>query len=197
MSAKYYRKPVKDIKKSDIIVFDLDGCIMNSDDYVLTNEQAWKLDKSLFTKKPNKEDKDNFCIEYLRKHQKDVEPYRGIFELFVRLACVTQVIIVTARFEIMKQATIDWLKENCVKYFDEMTWRKVSFKISFNEKMEKSLAYKKKTFKKLMENYNILLLVEDHPEVIAWAKSKKIDTLVPATGYKDLNGTDLMEKEDA
>ena len=84
-----------------------------------------------------------------------------------------------------------------VKYFDEMTWRKASFKISFNEKMEKSLAYKKKTFKKLMENYNILLLVEDHPEVIAWAKSKKIDTLVPATGYKDLNGTDLTEKEDA
>lgn len=39
-----------------------------------------------------------------------------------------------------------------------------------------------------MAKYDILLLIESHPEVIEWAKSKKIDTLVPATGYKDLNG---------
>lgn len=191
--SKYIKTYKKDaiIPKQKIIIFDLDGCIADSDNFVITNEEAWKLDKSLFKEKPTKDTKKLFCLEYFRKHHSEIQPYYGIFELFVRLASITNVAIVTARFEIMKPETIEWLKENCIKLFNDATWRQLHFDLFFNEKMEKSLVYKKEVFSKLLETYDISLLVEDHPEVINWAKSKNINVLVPATGYKNLEGTDL------
>ena len=42
------------IPKQKLIIFDLDGCIADSDNFVITNEEAWKLDKSLFKEKPTR-----------------------------------------------------------------------------------------------------------------------------------------------
>lgn len=192
MTSKYERSYKKDQAepKKNLIVFDLDGCMADSDDYVVTNKEAYKLEPELFDKKPSKDVENNFSLEYFKAHQKDIKPYPGIFQMFVRLASVENVAIVTSRFEVVKQQTIDWLKYYCTQYFDEVTWRRVQFQISFNEKKEKSLVYKTKILKELMEKYNIIFMVEDHPEVINWAKSKGIMVLIPSTGYKDLEGTD-------
>lgn len=206
MSKEYIQSPknqIEDEQKSDIIVFDLDGCIANSDDFVLTNLQAWEKEKELaiqqnvkFTlKKPTEKEADLFSNEYLLKHQMEIPPYYGILDLFVRMALLTKVAIVTSRREILKAATIRWLNKVVVENYGDNVWRNINYKMFFNENNLHSLTYKKKVFTSLMETYNILLLIEDHPEVIEWAKSKKIDTLVPATGYKDLNGKDLVKKK--
>lgn len=192
MAIKYKKRYKEDQQepKKNLIVFDLDGCIADSDNYVITNKEAYNLEPELFDKKPSKEDENKFSLAYFKAHQKDIKPYSGIFQIFVRLASVENVAIVTARYEIVKPQTIDWLKQYCTQYFDEATWRRVQFQISFNEKKEKSLVYKTRILKELMEKYNIMLMVEDHPEVINWAKSKGIMVLIPSTGYKDLEGTD-------
>ena len=192
MTSKYersYKKDQTELKKN-LIVFDLDGCIADSDDYVVTNKEAYKLEPELFDKKPSKDEENNFSLAYFKAHQKDIKPYSGIFQMFVRLANVENVAIVTSRFDVVKQQTIEWLKYYCTQYFDETTWRRMQFQISFNEKKEKSLVYKARILKELMEKHNIILMVEDHPEVIDWAKSKGIMVLIPSTGYKDLEGTD-------
>ena len=196
MTSKYERSYKKDQvePKKNLIIFDLDGCVADSDDYVVTNKEAYELEPELFDKKPSKEDENKFSLEYFKAHQKDIKPYAGIFQMFVRLASVENVAIVTSRFETVKQQTIDWLKQYCTEYFDEATWRRVQFQISFNEKKEKSLVYKTRILKELMERHNIILMVEDHPEVINWAKSKGIMVLIPSTGYKDLAGTDRTKQ---
>ena len=38
-------------------------------------------------------------------------------------------------------------------------------------------------------------MVEDHPEVIAYAQKQGIEVLVPSTGYKNLNGKDLKKEK--
>ena len=205
MAKDYIQSPKNEDKtdnKTDLIIFDLDGCIANSDDFILTNLQAWEKEKSeaFYAGLPFKKEKptgskaSDFCNEYFIKHQMEVPPYAGILDLFVRMALLINVAIVTSRHEILKAATIRWLNKVIVETYGDNVWRNINYKMFFNVKKETSLTYKKKQFTELMEKYNILLLIEDHPEVVEWAKSKKIDTLVPATGYKDLNGKDLVKK---
>lgn len=180
--------------KSKLIVFDLDGCIANSDDFVLTNEQVWSKDKDLFIKynkqKPTKSDKDLFCEDYLYEYCLDVEPYFGILDLFVATAKTSNVAIVTARHLRLYAKTIEWLKQSIIDRYNESTWRSLSYKLFFNENKETSLQYKKRVFKELEKQYEISLVVEDHPDVITFLKNKNVNVLVPATGYKNLNEKD-------
>ena len=102
--------------------------------------------------------------------------------------------IVTSRVSIMHDCTIRWLEKVISESYDEQVWRQLSYKIFFNDLNEKSLVYKKKMIEQLKEDYEIALIVDDHPEVSEYAKSNDIVCLVPATGYKNLNGNDLMVK---
>lgn len=188
--------------KPDIVIFDLDGCIMNSDDFVLTRQQAWDKTKlgdetksrvSYPVTKPKAFEKDLFSLEYLYNHQHEVEPYEGILDVFVKYASLTKVAIVTSRYELLKAKTIEWLKAQISKRYGEARWRQLRYDMYFNELKEPSLKFKKDKLSELMKTYNILFMIEDHPQVIAWAKSKSITVLVPATGYKNLNGKDLSD----
>lgn len=180
--------------KSDLIIFDLDGTIMNSDDFILTIEQAYNLEPSLFINKPNK-NKNDFCQLYLQKHHHEIQPFEGIFKLFVLLCLHSNVAIVTSRHSLLKSATVEWLKKYTLEFFDESIWRLMKYKLIFNDEIEKSLVYKKRVFQELAEIYNIQLLIEDHPEVVAYAKSIGINVLVPSTGYKNLNNNDLSAED--
>lgn len=187
-------------KKPNLIVFDFDGCIANSDDFVLTNSQAYQKELEIALKnntkctmqKPNASNKNDFCQDYLRKHHSEIQPYFGVFDLFVKLSMVTKVAIVTSRHEILLGDTQKWIEQNTIKYYNEQTWRQMFYQTYFNDSKVKSLQFKQKKLTELMDAYNILLLIEDHPQVIEWAKKKNIEVLVPATGYKNLNGQDLM-----
>ena len=190
-----YKKDIKEYEsKSKIIVFDLDGCIANSDDFVLTNEQVWSKDKGLFAKynkqKPTKSNKDLFCEDYLYEYCLDVEPYFGILDLFGTTAKTSNVAIVTARYLRFYAKTIEWLKQSVIDRYNESTWRSLHYKLFFNENKETSLQYKKRVFKELEKQYEISLVVEDHPDIITFLKKKNVNVLVPATGYKNLNGKD-------
>lgn len=177
-----------------LYIFDLDGCIANSDDFVLTNKQAYELDKEE-SHIPTKENKDDFSIWYMKKHMMDIPPYLGILSLFVKLSMFSNVVIVTSRFEDLKPATINWLKQVIIDNFNEEIWRRCKFQIIFNENQETSLKFKSRIIENLKEFYKILLMVEDHPEVIAYAQKQGIEVLVPSTGYKNLNGKDLKKRK--
>ena len=193
--------------KPELVIFDFDGCIANSDDFVLTNKQAWEKDPDVFLRagvgqrggQPSKATENDFSLAYLYDHHEEIEPYYGILDQFVKLSITSNVAIITARFDVLRAKTVDWLKETILKRYGDSTWRRVNYKMFFNDFKEKSLSYKKNTITKLLETYNIQLMIEDHPEVANWAKSKGINVLVPVTGYKNLNGNDLIEpqQEDA
>lgn len=200
MSSKYVSKP-KELKsyKQKIYVFDLDGCIANSDDFILTNEEAFKKDPSIcdrlgpgFRGKLTKENKKLFSEAYLADHQLEIEPYYGILDLFVRMSQMSNTAIITSRVPLMSACTIEWLEHVITERYGKTVWRQLSYKLFFNELKEKSLAYKKRIIEQLMQTYDIALIVDDHPEIANYAKSKGLVCLVPATGYKDLNGNDLM-----
>lgn len=185
--------------KQKLYIFDLDGCIANSDDFILTNEQAYKKDPDIrirkglgFRDKLTAANKTDFSEAYLIDHQSEIEPYEGIFDLFVRLAQVSKVAIITARPDYMHPCTIQWLKDKIINYYGEQVFRQISYFITFNELKEKSLAYKKRIIEEYEKSYRIALIIDDHPEIIKYAKSKNIVCLSPATGYKNLNGNDLI-----
>lgn len=186
--------------KPDLVIFDLDGCVINSDDFVITKKQAYlqkdkySFDESIMTlpiEKPKPSEENDFCIEHLYNTHHLIPAYSGILDMFVRFATSSNVAIVTSRFEILRSKTINWLKEKITERYNSSIWRQVRYQIYFNEEKEQTLKFKKSMISKLMKTYNISLMVEDHPEVIKWAKSKDIMVLVPSTGYKDLNGKDL------
>jgi len=200
MSSTYVSKP-KELEriKPKLYIFDLDGCIANSDDFILTNEEAFKKDPGIcdrlgpgFRGKLTKENKKLFSEAYLADHQLEIEPYKGILDLFVRMSQITNTAIITSRVPLMSACTIEWLEYVVSMYYGKPTWRQMRYKLFFNELKEKSLAYKKRLFEELRKEYDIELIVDDHPEIADYAKSKGIVCLVPATGYKDLNGNDLM-----
>lgn len=192
---KSYRTTMKDNYKQNIVIFDLDGTIMNSDNYIVTNKQAYELTCNTENKlpKPSKLEEDKFCIEYLRRNHDNIEPYYGILDLFVSLAKLNQVAIVTSRFEILKAQTIMWLERQIITLYGNDTWRKIYFKTYFNEHKLKSLEYKKGVFKDIQKTYNISLIIDDHPDIKTWANKNGINILVPGTGYKNLNGVDLTQ----
>jgi phosphoglycolate phosphatase-like HAD superfamily hydrolase len=200
---KSYKKEIQEQIKQNIVIFDLDGCLADSDDFILTNLQAWQKEKENYAKegkayrvkKPEKKVQNDFSTAYLYEHLEEIKPKYGILELFVRLASVTNVAIVTSRPEIMRGKTTNWLRDNIIECYGELAWRQVRYKMFFNEFQEKSLVYKKNICTELMKTNKILLLIDDHPDVIDWAKSKGIETLVPGTGYKNLNDKDLVKEK--
>ena len=188
-SAKAVQK--ESIVKPDLIIFDFDGCIANSDDFIVTNKEAYKLDK-LIHKMPKERDND-ICLEYLQKHNLDIEPYEGIFKLFVKLCLSSNIALVTSRFDYFQKDTFNWLKIKTIEHFNESIWRQMRFNAYFNVEQRKSLEFKRDTMKALSQKYNIVLLIDDHPEVVNWAEGQGITVLTPSTGYKNLNSKDLME----
>lgn len=197
---EYISKP-KELSsyKPSIYVFDLDGCIANSDDFVLTNKQAYEKDPDIqnrlgvgYRGKLTKAVENLFSEAYMADHMLEIQPYKGILDLFVRMSQTSHTAIVTSRIPVMRTYTIDWLEQVISELYGKQVWRQLNYKLFFNELNEKSLAYKKKMIEKLRETYNIALIVDDHPEVADYAKSKNIVCLVPATGYKNLNDNDLM-----
>lgn len=196
------KSPKNELKehKPELIIFDFDGCIANSDDFVMTNKEVWEKDSDVLLRpgvgqrgKPTKATENDFCLAYLYDNHEKIEPYHGILDLFVKLSIISNVAIVTSRFDVLRAKTVNWLKDTILTKYGDSTWRRVNYKMFFNDDKEKSLVYKKNTITKLLETYNIQLMVEDHPEVANWAKTKGINVLVPATGYKNLNGNDLIE----
>ena len=185
--------------KPSLVVFDLDGCIMNSDDFVITKKQAWELSKDdtstsgyFAIEKPRKSEENDFSLAYLYKHHSEIQPYYGILDMFVKFAVDSNVAIVSSRYEIMHGLTTQWLEEQITKRHGNDCWRRVRYTSYFNKFKESTLKFKKDTLSELMRTYDITLMVEDHPDVINWAKSKNIMVLVPSTGYKNLNGKDLQ-----
>ena len=185
--------------KPSLVVFDLDGCIMNSDDFVITKKQAWELSKDdestsgyFAIEKPSKSEENDFSLAYLYKHHSEIQPYYGILDMFVKFAVDSNVAIVSSRYEIMRGLTTQWLEEQITKRHGNDCWRRVRYTSYFNEFKESTLKFKKETLSELMRTYDITLMVEDHPDVINWAKSKNIMVLAPSTGYKNLNGKDLQ-----
>lgn len=194
---KYTKKVDIKIIKPKIYIFDLDGCIADSDNFVLTNEQAFKIDPEIqnrygagFRGLLTKENKKDFSDAYMIDHQMEIKPYEGIFDLFVRMSQVGHTAIVTARPQYMSTCTIQWLEKNVIQYYGESVWRRLSYKLYFNDTKDKSLAYKKKMFEQLKETYDIVLVIDDHPDIAKYLKSINVMCLVPSTGYKDLNGKD-------
>lgn len=187
------------VEKPKLYIFDLDGCIANSDDFILTNEQAYAKDPGL-TKRPGigyrgeltNDIKHVFSEAYLIDHQLEIPPYKGILDLFVRMAQTSHAAIVTARTPLLRYATIAWLERTISLFYSKQEWRRLSYKLIFNEFNEKSIVYKKRTIEELKETYDIALIIDDHPEIAEYAKSNGLVCLVPATGYKNLNGCDLM-----
>lgn len=190
--------------KQKLYIFDLDGCIANSDNFVLTNQQAYEKDPDIRTRKGlgfrdklTKDTKNQFSDAYMIDHQSEIEPYEGIFDLFVRLAQVTNVAILTARPDYMHPCTIQWIKDKVIEHYSEQIFRRMSYLITFNENKEKSLVYKKRIIEEYEKSYRIALIIDDHPEIVEYAKSKDIVCLSPATGYKNLNGNDLTGEKNA
>ena len=175
---------------------------MNSDDFVITKKEAYERSKTEVEddeiirhrfpiSKPSKSEENNFSLEYLYNHHHEVPAYDGILNMFVTYATKLPTAIVTSRWEIFRAKTTDWLMTNIIKKYGDQVWRQVRYTCYFNEYRKSSLAFKREQLSELMETYNIALMVEDHPSVIEWSKSKGIMTLVPCTGYKNLNGKDL------
>lgn len=197
---KKYEKSYRLEAKRDLLealpslyIFDLDGCLANSDNFVLTNKQAYKIDKDE-NYKPTKDNENDFSLWYMKKHMMDIPPYLGALSLFVKLSMFSNVAVVTSRFEGLKPVTVAWLRRVIIDNFSEEIWRRCKFQIIFNEEEKSSLKFKSKVIQELEKTYKILLMVEDHPEVIAYARKRGIEVLVPSTGYKNLNGKDLKRE---
>lgn len=181
--------------KEKLIIFDIDGCMANSDEFILTKKEAYdkeiknckSIEEAKKFIKPKKSEENEFDLDYFKRHHSEIEPHYGVFDLFVKLSQTSKVAIITARYEILKQVTYDWLISNTIKLYGDGVWRQMSYFAYFNENFESSLQFKKGVIESIMKTYDILLLIEDHPKVVEWAKSKNIETLVPATGYKDLS----------
>lgn len=199
VNTKSLKKELQTWKKPSLFIFDLDGCLAKSDDFVLTNQQAYKLDKN--TSKvmtvpvtiPTEKNKNLFSISYMRNHMMEIPENPGLFDIFLAMCKTTNVAIVTSRPSVMRDDTLEWLKVK-IEDRDRTIWRRLSFKIFYNESNLPSVTYKSKVISKLMDSYEIKLLIEDHPEVIKWAESKGIATLAPSTKHKNLNDYDLIEK---
>ena len=206
MTSSYQRKPKnmkkeefqeefdEDIKVKDkpsLVIFDLDGTLADSDDFILTNKQAYEKEPELFAQKPSKDTENIFCDVYFKHHHKEIEPYEGTLRLFIAMAKTDNVAIITSRKDILQPLTVEWLKTNVIALTSETVWRSIRYKLIFNEKKEKSLEYKRKAITKLADTYKISLIIDDHPDIIEWAKKQGIEVLIPGNGYKDLNGKDL------
>lgn len=211
MTSNYQRKPKnmkteefleeldEDIKVKDkpsLVIFDLDGTLADSDDFILTNKQAYQQEPELFAQKPSKDTENTFCDIYFKHHHKEIKPYEGTLRLFIAMAKTDNVAIITSRKDILQPQTVEWLKTNIIAMTNETVWRSIRYKLIFNEKKEKSLEYKRKAIAKLAETYKISLIIDDHPDVIEWAKKQGIEVLVPGNGYKDLNGKDLAKPKE-
>ena len=211
MTSSYQRKPKnmnkeefqeefdEDIKVKDkpsLVIFDLDGTLADSDDFILTNKQAYEIEPELFAQKPSKDTENIFCDVYFKHHHKEIKPYEGTLRLFIAMAKTDNVAIITSRKDTLQPLTVEWLKTNVIALTSETVWRSIRYKLILNEKKEKSLEYKRKAITKLADTYKISLIIDDHPDIIEWAKKQGIEVLVPGNGYKDLNGKDLAKPKE-
>lgn len=211
MTSSYQRKPKnmkkeefqeefnEDIKVKDkpsLVIFDLDGTLADSDDFILTNKQAYEKEPELFAQKPSKDTENIFCDVYFKHHHKEIKPYEGTLRLFIAMAKTDNVAIITSRKDTLQPLTVEWLKTNVIALTSGTVWRSIRYKLIFNEKKEKSLEYKRKAITKLADTYKISLIIDDHPDIIEWAKKQGIEVLVPGNGYKDLNGKDLAKPKE-
>ena len=65
-----------------ITIFDLDGCIANSDDFVITRLQAWEKKRDLAIAKgesykepkPSKQIESDFAEDYFYEEQENIPP---------------------------------------------------------------------------------------------------------------------------
>lgn len=215
-------------------IFDIDGCLANTNDIILSKADAYlenmkeyekavvkfNKDVDLFNQlmqefttgvrdsrpadpvRPEKpiqptENVEAMDWDYFEKNLDKCKPIWGTIDLLIAMSLTHKVIILTGRTERMRIATTDWLKKVIEERTSKETYRRMNFSIIMrdNKDFSPSAIYKQKKLADLTKNYNIQLIIEDHPEIVEVATRMGFLVLKPNTVWKDLKGTDLASSE--
>ncbi|MBQ3420722.1 MAG: hypothetical protein IJH34_03450, partial [Romboutsia sp.] len=87
---------------------------------------------------------------------------------FISLALSKKVILLTAREELFRQGTIEWLKRVIIERANEDTYRRIHFQLICkpNKYSKNDIEFKKEKVLEITKQYNIQLIIEDFPEII-------------------------------
>ena len=219
--------------KPKCYIFDLDGCIANSNGIILSKADTYKLklekynrdledynsNKSLFYEKleqynqgkidfipakptpptplnpSDEEDYSSFDVDYFYDNLDQAIPIGGIIDLFVSLSQNYKVIIVTGRDEAVRSKTISWLKEVIESRYNKDVWRRCNFTLIMrpSKNTYPSGKYKEQVFQDLYKQYNIQLVIDDHPDVLAVVDKLGLLSLKPNTIFKQIGDNDLLK----
>ena len=137
---------------------------------------------------PDSKTKKDFDDEYFYNHIQEVSAISGILDLFVNLALNKKVILLTARKEESKQATLNWLNKVITKRYNSNMYRRIDFVSIFKSEKCKDVdeKYKRNKVLELAKQYNVELIIDDSPRNIKEFTELGFLTLQPNILYKDL-----------
>ena len=183
--------------KTSCYIFDIDNCLADADHIIMTNKQAYekqleeyKENKILYEKalavyekskdkgpapvmpeeptKYKETEANKFAKEYFLNHIMDCYSIPGTLDVFISLALSKKVILLTAREELFRQGTIEWLKRVIIERANEDTYRRIHFQLICkpNKYSKNDIEFKKEKVLEITKQYNIQLIIEDFPEII-------------------------------
>ena len=135
--------------------------------------------------------------DYFESHLNLCRPIWGTIDLLISLSQHCKVFILTGRCERVRSITQDWLRQVIEERVGKETFRRVNYTLIMrdNKDTDPSGKYKQKKLGELTKNYNIQLVIEDHPDVVDIATKMGLLVLRPNTVWKDLKGTDMIYSE--
>lgn len=140
-------------------------------------------------KKPDAKQAKQIDWDYFREHLEEAIPIPGVIDLFVTMARSHKVVILTGRDEYMQPNTIAWLRKVIIEKGGDNLWRDIYFQVITRVGKERDM--KKSEFKlakiqELSKNYNIPLIIEDHPITVEKLTKAGFTVLMPGKGYYDV-----------
>ena len=119
--------------------------------------------------KPDVKNENKMNWDYFYNNVSKAEPIVGCLDVFIALAMTKKVILLTARDEHVRTQTVEWLKKVVMERAGQDAFRRINFTLIMKESKssnKETIKYKKETIQNLIKQYNIQLIVEDHPEIV-------------------------------
>lgn len=193
--------------KQSCYIFDIDGCLADVHEILLTNEQSYekkfaeyleKRDAKAKSKdlkglkglvepvKPAEDKLNKIDWDYFKDHLLDAIPIAGILDLFTTVASSRKVILLTGRSERNRVGTVEWLKKVIIEKGGDDLFRRINFQLIMRGDKEMNLSgakYKRAKIQELSKQYNIQFCIEDCPEIVEELTQMGILVLSPNREY--------------